>query len=80
MLDVIESLSNILALVVFPLIVYAFKQNSRMVVLETKQLSNDELKESIGKIFDKLDEIKNEIHELDEKYISQKTCDFRHKK
>ena len=52
----------ILSIVIIPLIIYAFKQNSRIAVLETKVDYIDRLESKIDTLFTKIDDLKDEIH------------------
>ncbi|BFU77183.1 hypothetical protein ALC152_03980 [Arcobacter sp. 15-2] len=52
----------ILSIIVIPLIIYAFKQNGRIAVLETKVDYIDRLESKIDTLFTKIDDLKDEIH------------------
>jgi len=62
MIEITTLFLGILSIVIIPLIIYAFKQNSRIAVLETKVDFIDDYKQDISLLFEKIDNLKDEIH------------------
>ena len=62
MIELTTLFLGILSIVIIPLIIYAFKQNSRIAVLETKVDYIDRLESKIDTLFTKIDDLKDEIH------------------
>lgn len=71
----IEILKIVLQLLFIPLCVWIWMAEKRILKLESTIIKLSDLEI----IYNKLDELKNDIHSLDDKYISQKSCDYRHR-
>jgi uncharacterized coiled-coil DUF342 family protein len=73
-----DTLKLILDYIVIPLIVWLYKIDKNQTILETKIETimdfRKEIKIDVTKLFDKLDDIKKEIHSLTSNYVLKQDC------
>lgn len=76
-----EHFFDMLNLIVLPLFYWIWESDRRILVLqkdlETYKSITLNYENQFKQLFDKLDEIKGDIHNS---FVSQKSCDFRHNK
>lgn len=74
MIDILSLIVTIIGIVIIPMLVFLFKQNSRIVVLETKIDYVEKIDKKLEVIFTKIDDLKDEIHSKSENYVTQNQC------
>ena len=72
----IELIKGFTDLFVVPLFIWVWFTDRKVNKLELTAVKHQDLKD----LDTKLDEINKSINSLNDKYISQKSCDFRHNK
>lgn len=75
-LEDMKIIKDLIDLFIVPLFVWIWFTDRKLNKLENTVVKNDNLKE----FYQKLEEIRKDIHSLNDKFISQKSCDFRHGK
>ena len=74
--ETIELIKDFINLFVIPLFIWIWFTDRKVNKLELTAVKHQDLKD----LYKKLDEINKNINSLNDKYISQKSCDFRHSK
>lgn len=72
----ISLIKEFINLLVVPLFVWIWFTDRKVNKLEFTTVKHNDLKD----LYEKLEEINKNINSLNDKYISQKSCDFRHGK
>lgn len=75
-LETLTLIKDFLNLFIVPLFLWIWFTDRKLNRLDTTSVKKDDLKE----FYQKLEEIRKDIHSLNDKYVSQKSCDFRHAK
>ncbi len=75
-LEYITLIKDFVNLFIVPLFIWIWFTDRKLNKLESTFVKKDDLKE----FYQKLEEIRKDIHSLNDKFISQKSCDFRHAK
>jgi hypothetical protein len=73
-LETIALLKELMSFIFVPLFVWIWFTDRKINKLELTAIKNDDLKE----FHNKLEEIRKDIYSLNDSFISQKSCDFRH--
>ena len=74
-LETLTLIKDLINLFIIPLFVWIWYTDRKVNKLEVTIVKHQDLKD----LYTKLDEIKKDIHLLSDKFITQKSCDFRHK-
>lgn len=74
--EIINLIKDLINLFVIPLFIWIWFTDRKVNKLELTAVKHQDLKD----LYTKLDEINKNINSLNDKYISQKSCDFRHNK
>lgn len=74
--EIINLIKDLINLFVIPLFIWIWFTDRKVNKLELTAVKHQDLKD----LYTKLDEINKNINSLNDKYISQKSCDFRHTK
>lgn len=74
--ETINVIKDFISLFIVPLFVWIWFTDRKVNKLELTAVKHQDLKH----LYEKLDEINKNINSLNDKYISQKSCDFRHTK
>ena len=73
-----DTLKLILDYIVIPLIIWLYKMDKNQTIIEGKLQTvlefRQDIKLDITKLFDKLDSIKSEIHQLNTNYVLKQDC------
>lgn len=75
-MDNLNIIKDFLDFVFIPLFAWIWFTDRKVNKLELTAVKHQDLKD----LYTKLDEINKNINSLNDKYISQKSCDFRHSK
>jgi uncharacterized protein YoxC len=80
MIEFLTLLVAIIGVILVPLIKYVFDQNSNIVKLETKiqifESFMDSYKSDIKLLFQKIDDLKDDIHLKAEDYVKNSECTY----
>lgn len=74
--EILTLIKYLIDILIIPLFVWIWLTDRKVNKLELTSVKHQDLKD----LYIKLDEIKDSIHALNDKFISQKSCDFRHAK
>ncbi len=74
-LETLTLLKDLINLFIIPLFVWIWLTDRKVNRLELTSVKHKDLKD----LYDKLEEINKSIHALNDKFITQKSCDIRHK-
>lgn len=74
-LETLNLIKDLISLLIVPLFVWIWLTDRKINKLELTSVKHQDLKD----LYIKLDEIKTSIHSLNDKFVAQKSCDFRHK-
>lgn len=74
--EILTLIKYLIDILIIPLFVWIWLTDRKVNKLELTSVKHQDLKD----LYIKLDEIKDSIHTLNDKFISQKSCDFRHAK
>lgn len=75
-IETLTLIKDSISFFVVPLFAWIWLTDRRVNKIELTIIKHQDLKD----LYTKLDEIKKDIHLLNDKFISQKSCDFRHSK
>ncbi len=73
--DTIELFKEMINYLIIPLFVWVWRTDRKLKEIELTTIKHEDLKD----IYKILDEIKKDIHSLNDKFVTPKLCDFRHK-
>lgn len=71
----IELIKTLVTFLIIPLFVWVWRTDRKLKEIELTTIKHQDLKD----IYKILDEIKKDIHSLNDKFVTPKICDFRHK-
>jgi Tfp pilus assembly protein PilO len=71
----IELLKTLITFLIIPLFAWVWRTDRKLKEIELLSIKHEDLKH----IYKILDEIKKDINSLNDKFVSSKSCDFRHK-
>lgn len=71
----LELFKEMINYLIIPLFVWVWRTDRKLKEIELTTIKHQDLKD----IYKILDEIKKDIHSLNDKFVTPKICDFRHK-
>ena len=71
----LELFKEMINYLIIPLFVWVWRTDRKLKEIELTTIKHQDLKD----IYKILDEIKKDIHSLNDKFVTPKLCDFRHK-
>ncbi len=71
----LELIKTLVTFLIIPLFVWVWRTDRKLKEIELTTIKHQDLKD----IYKILDEIKKDIHSLNDKFVTPKNCDFRHK-
>lgn len=71
----LELIKTLVTFLIIPLFVWVWRTDRKLKEIELTTIKHQDLKD----IYKILDEIKKDIHSLNDKFVTPKICDFRHK-
>ena len=71
----LELFKEMINFLIIPLFVWVWKKKKKLKEIELTTIKHEDLKD----IYKILDEIKKDIHSLNDRFVTPKICDFRHK-
>ena len=74
-IEILELIKTLITFLIIPLFVWVWRTDRKLKEIELTTIKHQDLKD----IYKILDEIKKDIHSLNDKFVTPKICDFRHK-
>lgn len=71
----LELIKTLVTFLIIPLFMWVWRTDRKLKEIELTTIKYQDLKD----IYKILDEIKKDIHSLNDKFVTPKICDFRHK-
>ena len=74
-IEIVELIKTLVTFLIIPLFMWVWRTDRKLKEIELTTIKHQDLKD----IYKILDEIKKDIHSLNDKFVTPKICDFRHK-
>ena len=74
-IETLELIKTLVTFLIIPLFMWVWRTDRKLKEIELTTIKHQDLKD----IYKILDEIKKDIHSLNDKFVTPKICDFRHK-